>query len=83
MHRGFRTFNSNEGAYRFILRYFDAFKTPSPQLGLDGYQNGVPSLPGLLCTLVLVIMVITFFASQASNFGEGRNVMVADIPNAY
>lgn len=63
------------------MRYFDAFKTQPPQLGLDGYTHGVPSLPGFLCTMVLTIMVITFFASQASNFGDGRNVLVTEVPN--
>lgn len=26
-------------------------------------------------------MVITFFASQAQNFGDGRNVLVTEVPN--
>jgi len=64
-----------------MLKYFDAFKTQPPQLGLDGYTHGVPSLPGFICTMVLGIMVITFFASQASNFGDGRNVLVTEVPN--
>jgi hypothetical protein len=38
----------------------DLFKTQVPQLSLNGYSNGVPSIPGLCASILVVAFTLIY-----------------------
>lgn len=47
----------------------DIFKTPSPTLTVRNNIGGVPSIPGVLASVFIVVVTVLFTAFQVTDLG--------------
>jgi hypothetical protein len=52
-----------------------------PQLSLNGYGNGIPSIPGLCASILFVILTVLTILAQAVKIGEYTQISTNSQPN--
>jgi hypothetical protein len=52
------------------LERIDIFKTPAPTFTIKNYLNGVPSVPGAIASVFLVVVLSLYSIYQSLDLGE-------------